>query len=411
MMRLKFVMGLVSLMLVTLLGGLILSATALPLAMGWERVVLTSGSMQPMISPGDIVLASKPAHPVEPGTVVVFNNPNKPGSLITHRVVEQLPDGSYKTKGDANPQPDISPITQDNVIGEGALLVPTIGLPAIWAQQGHPTLVGAGAIVIFLLVWLSRYGLLTRHDPWLNPGNADQPDELEPGTKPAPKPGKPVLVAVSTLTAIVLVATATWTTLQPSHAAFSASTVNTGSVLATAAHYYLKTNGTTNTTSSATLPLSTTAPTLTTLYNYDTDRDILPGLKLNVGVGLHETESPKIQHWLMPANSPVTLEGTVKVTLWSAVKDFEATRTGSATVGLYDCNSTGGACVLLASSTVTSTGAWSPDGTWAAKGFNLGTINRQTTRLQLRVAANGPDPGLMFAYDTTTHPARITIGT
>lgn len=80
MRRLKFVVGLMSLTMVTALAGLVLVATALPLAMGWDRVVLTSGSMMPLIEPGDVVIVSKVEHPIQPGTVITFKNPNKPAA-------------------------------------------------------------------------------------------------------------------------------------------------------------------------------------------------------------------------------------------------------------------------------------------------------------------------------------------
>lgn len=168
MQRLKFAIGLVALAVVSILGGLILAATALPLVAGWERVVLTSGSMQPLIDPGDVVLTTKPVHPLDHGEVIVFKNPTKPGSFITHRVVENLPDGSYRTKGDANAQADVFPVTQENVVGRGVTLVPAVGLPVIWARQGHPVLAGAVVMLVLLLACVSRYALLTKYDPWLH---------------------------------------------------------------------------------------------------------------------------------------------------------------------------------------------------------------------------------------------------
>lgn len=410
MQRLKFAVGLVSLTIVAMLGGLVLAGTALPLVAGWERVVLTSGSMQPLIDPGDVVLTTKANHPVSPGTVVVFKNPNKPGSLTTHRVIETLPDGSYRTKGDANPQPDVSPVIEEDVIGRGALLVPVIGLPAVWIQQGHPALAAAAAAMVFLLVWLGRFGLLNRYDPWHKPPAAELQDR--PGLQRKPRP---VITAAAAAVALAAFAAAgSWLAPQPALGAYSAATGNKSNLLTTAAAtaYHLKTNSSGNTASSAILPLSSTAPTLTTLYNYDTNRDTTPGLILAKGDGLSGTDTTKIQRWMMPHDSPVALSGNVRVTLWSAIKDFNSTKKGSVIVGLYDCNNDGAACTSLASTTVTSTGSWSGgSNTWVAKEFNLGTITKQTTRMELRVAVTGSsDDAMMFAYDTTIYPSRITPG-
>lgn len=245
MQRLKFAVGLVAFWIVSTLGGLVLAATALPLVTGWDRVVLTSGSMQPLIDPGDIVLTQQASHPLAPGTVVVFKNPNKPGALITHRVIENLPDGSYRTKGDANAQADVSPVTPENVVGRGAMLVPVIGRPAIWVQQGYPTLAGAAAVVVLLLCWLSRYGLLSKYDPWLNQERTAPSENLRPrktpgrrvsmtpGKKPWAGDAKSTAVALGALVLSLALVTVAALVMPPrlSTAAFTAHTSNSGNVL------------------------------------------------------------------------------------------------------------------------------------------------------------------------------------
>lgn len=411
MQRLKFAVGLMSLSIVTMIAGLLLSSTLVPLAMGWERVVLTSGSMLPLIDPGDIVLAAKAQHPVAPGTVIVFENPNKPGKLITHRVIENLPNGNYRTKGDANTQPDVSSVTQDMVLGRGVLLVPALGLPVFWLQQGYPALTVSAVALVLLLAWFSRYGLLRRHDPWHTPPVPDAPAPAR-RKRTAPAVGAAVLITA-------LAGAAIWFAPNPAQGAHTAATANSGNQLTTASatsgvSYFLKASGTTNSTSTPVLPLSPTTPTLAALPNYDTNRDDKPGLLLTQGTGLAETDPAKVQRWMMPQNSPVSLAGNVRVTLWSAMKDFNTTAAGSVTVGLYDCNNGGNNCFPIGTpTTVTSNSSWSGgSSTWVAKEFNLGSINNLTaTRLELRVAVTGnSSDAMIFAYDTTTHPSRITVG-
>jgi hypothetical protein len=177
--------------------------------------------------------------------------------------------------------------------------------------------------------------------------------------------------------------------------------------------YFLKTNSTGNTISSATLPLSTTAPTLTTLFNYDTNRDAVAGLLLaKTGQGLAETDATKSQRWNMSTVSPVTLSGNARVTLWSAMKSFEANKAGAVQVGLYDCNSTVSTCSLLGSNSITSSN-WSPTGGWVSRDWDLGTLNHtvQAGRiLQVRVVVLGSSGDDMnFAYDTTTYRSVLTM--
>lgn len=106
------------------------------LLLGWQPVLITSGSMGPTISPGDVVLlADPPADEVlEPGTVITFDDPNLPGGLITHRIDGVREDGMYRTRGDANASPDSDPVPHHHVVGVGRMLVPLVGLPVQWLR-------------------------------------------------------------------------------------------------------------------------------------------------------------------------------------------------------------------------------------------------------------------------------------
>jgi hypothetical protein len=63
------------------------------------------------------------------------------------------PDGSYRTRGDANAAPDSTPVPARDVVGRGRLLVPMVGLPLLWLSDS-PLLFAlwAAATVIALLV-------------------------------------------------------------------------------------------------------------------------------------------------------------------------------------------------------------------------------------------------------------------
>ena len=97
------------------------------LTTGWKPVVVVSGSMEPTLGVGDVLLIDDhPDELVGQRAVVTFPSPTDEGSLITHRVfaVEQ---GEYITKGDANPTPDTTPVDPATVTGVGRLVVPLIG--------------------------------------------------------------------------------------------------------------------------------------------------------------------------------------------------------------------------------------------------------------------------------------------
>jgi signal peptidase len=86
-------------------------------------VVVESTSMLPTLKEGDMLLLRgvKDENGIEIGEIIVFYNPN-PNSpeRIVHRVKEtRLINGElyFITKGDNNPIPDQSPVSQENVIG------------------------------------------------------------------------------------------------------------------------------------------------------------------------------------------------------------------------------------------------------------------------------------------------------
>lgn len=112
-----------------------LAVTLLPILIGWRPYVVESGSMEPRIHVGDVVLASPNQDPQQLlGRVTVFTDPAKPENTKTHRVVQIAPDGTLVTKGDANPTPDSVHVPMSDVRGLGRLLVRFVGLPLIWLQ-------------------------------------------------------------------------------------------------------------------------------------------------------------------------------------------------------------------------------------------------------------------------------------
>jgi signal peptidase I len=122
-----------------------------PLTWGWDAYTVTSGSMTPLVRPGDVVVAAADHKSVRVGTVVVLK-PLRPGAQpVTHRVVERLPDGSYRTKGDANPQPDSRLIGPQEIIGTARIVVPLAGLAQLYLGRSAPV---AGLLLITVSVLL-----------------------------------------------------------------------------------------------------------------------------------------------------------------------------------------------------------------------------------------------------------------
>ena len=129
-----------------LLGWVILVSVLL----GWSPTVITTGSMQPAIRPGDVVLQRPPTdETLSAGTVITFEDPLDDARLVTHRIDEVEPGGRYTTKGDANGVADSAVVAQDDIVGVGRLLVPVVGFPVEWRNNGRwDLLVGWTAVTL-----------------------------------------------------------------------------------------------------------------------------------------------------------------------------------------------------------------------------------------------------------------------
>lgn len=126
----------------------------MPLALGWQGRVVLSGSMRPAIVPGDVIL-TVPTDPatLHPGEAVAFRDPARLGRVDVHRIVRRNPDGSFITRGDANAQPDSTPVPASDIVGLPRLRVPWVGLPQYWWQQHDYRHIGLTVILLTGAIW------------------------------------------------------------------------------------------------------------------------------------------------------------------------------------------------------------------------------------------------------------------
>jgi signal peptidase I len=108
----------------------------LPFALGWQPTTVMTGSMEPRISAGDVVIA----RPVPTGTaalghVLLVDDPDHANKLRLHRYVQDAPDGGLILRGDANQSNDSSPVAPEAVHGVAVLRVPYVGLPVVWIAE------------------------------------------------------------------------------------------------------------------------------------------------------------------------------------------------------------------------------------------------------------------------------------
>jgi signal peptidase I len=100
------------------------------IAMDAKLMVVLSGSMTPIMLPGDVIVVA----PVQPesigvGDIVAFRVPDAGDRIVvTHRVIEKDPiRREFTTKGDANNAVDGRPVPYGDVVGEAVFLLPLVG--------------------------------------------------------------------------------------------------------------------------------------------------------------------------------------------------------------------------------------------------------------------------------------------
>jgi signal peptidase len=103
--------------------------------------VIITGSMEPVIKPGDIVLVKKSGGgDVRVGDIIQYYDKDDK-IYITHRIIA-LNNGKEKTlmtKGDNNNTPDFSPVSLSQVKGKIVSVIPKAGLLTLYLRSGGET--------------------------------------------------------------------------------------------------------------------------------------------------------------------------------------------------------------------------------------------------------------------------------
>lgn len=163
------------------IGGIILiiaalapfGATIAPQVVGADHsYVILSGSMEPSLTPGDVVIIRDvPTDEIDVGDVITFDrDPTRDVDRVTHRVidiVERQNKVFFKTKGDANDQPDQGLIPAEAVAGRVLYTIPWIGHVILFAQtkEGIAALVIVpGVLLMMSEAWTLANAVIVRPD-------------------------------------------------------------------------------------------------------------------------------------------------------------------------------------------------------------------------------------------------------
>jgi len=116
---------------------LLLIVSVLPITGNYKVMTVISGSMQPAIKMGSVVIV-KPASDYQIGDVITFGPYSKTKVPTTHRIYDIKVEGGqpvYITKGDVNNAPDSREIKKSDIVGKVLFSVPYMGYAVEFAKK------------------------------------------------------------------------------------------------------------------------------------------------------------------------------------------------------------------------------------------------------------------------------------
>lgn len=148
----------------------------IPQVFGYQMMNVLSGSMEPDIHTGSVVLIKPGNDPAkyEKGDIITFRSAEE-NKIITHRIMEvNTLQGSvsYTTKGDANDGADHEPVTPSNVIGEyQGFTIPLIGylFAFIKSKAGIAAFLIVPGALIMLWQMVSIWRLISKMETKVQP--------------------------------------------------------------------------------------------------------------------------------------------------------------------------------------------------------------------------------------------------
>lgn len=123
-----------------------LNGNQLPMPFGFGLTVVLSGSMEPTISIGDMLVVL-PSEQYEVGDVVVYQTQ---GMSVVHRIIS-IEGDEIITRGDANTGDD-DPIHEKSIKGEVVATIPLVGYLVCFIKTPIGTLILLGLAILLLEV-------------------------------------------------------------------------------------------------------------------------------------------------------------------------------------------------------------------------------------------------------------------
>lgn len=196
-------LGNTAVVIAAVVAGVVAALMLVPGLMGYDRYVITGGSMSGTFERGSLVLERQvPVNELQPGDIITYLPPAESGitELVTHRIVsvEPNPDGTasrvFQTKGDANASIDPWTFTLADTVQprvEGWIPVAGWVFIALSAPGIRMLAIGVPAAVIALLFLRDLVRAGRRRDE-----GAESAADLSPSDLPVEHPS-PALPAAA----------------------------------------------------------------------------------------------------------------------------------------------------------------------------------------------------------------------
>jgi len=116
---------------------------------GGQVYTMTTASMSPVTPVGSLLLDRRPPANLRVGDTITFHPNTEQASTYSHRIVQVLPNGRYRTQGWANPQPDAWVVSRHQIVGQVVAQVWGLG----WLFKALPFL--AVGLLLFAILYPS----------------------------------------------------------------------------------------------------------------------------------------------------------------------------------------------------------------------------------------------------------------
>ncbi|WP_179298893.1 signal peptidase I [Evansella halocellulosilytica] len=135
-----------------------------PSIFGFQLLQVLTGSMEPHLNPGDIVVIKKD-NGIQVNDVITYKNPEN--IYVTHRVVDVVEKNNeilFQTRGDANNIVDQDFVSSDQLLGSYVFSIPKIGYIINIAKNPIGIFLLSMILIILLIFGTVKKIILRNHE-------------------------------------------------------------------------------------------------------------------------------------------------------------------------------------------------------------------------------------------------------